>query len=75
MKGVAVAMTEKIKIALLKRKLGVKDLAERLECSSQNISGKFKRDNFSIKELEEIAAALDCRLDVSFVMNDTGEVV
>ena len=68
-------MTEKIKIALLKRKLGVKDLAERLDCSSQNISGKFRRDNFSVKELEEIAAALDCTLSITFTLNDTGEVL
>lgn len=42
-------MTEKIKIVLVKRKVSVKDLAEQLNCSSQNLSGKFKRDNFSEK--------------------------
>lgn len=66
-------MTEQIKIALLKRKSTVKELAEKLGSSSQNLSGKFSRDNFSTKELEEIAAALDCTLDIKFVMNDTGE--
>jgi len=66
-------MTEKIKIALLKRKLSVKELADRLGCSSQNLSGKFKRDNFSVKELEDIAAALDLTLEIDFVLNDTGD--
>jgi len=66
-------MTEKIKIALLKRKLSVKELAEKLGCSSQNLSGKFKRDNFSVKELEDIALALDLTLEINFVMNDTGD--
>ena len=31
--------------------MSVKDLAASLGCTSQNISGKFKRDNFSEKEL------------------------
>ena len=43
------AMTEKIKIALIKKGMSVKDLAASLGCTSQNISGKFKRDNFSEK--------------------------
>jgi DNA-binding Xre family transcriptional regulator len=67
-------MTEKIKIVMLKKKVAVKELAERLGCSSQNVSGKFARDNFSVKELEEIATALNCQLNISFTM-DTGEVV
>jgi len=67
------AMTEKIKIALLKRKATIKELSEKLGSSQQNLSGKFRRDNFSMKELEEIAAALDCSLEIQLVMNDTGE--
>ncbi|MCL2841695.1 MAG: helix-turn-helix domain-containing protein [Defluviitaleaceae bacterium] len=66
-------MTEKIKIALLKRKATIKELSEKLGSSQQNLSGKFRRDNFSMKELEEIAAALDCSLEIQLVMNDTGE--
>jgi len=66
-------MTEKIKIALLKRKLSIKELADKLGCSSQNLSGKFKRDNFSVKELEDIATALNLNLEINFVLNDTGD--
>jgi DNA-binding Xre family transcriptional regulator len=69
------AMTEKIKIVLLKKKLTVKDLAERLGCSSQNLSGKFKRDNFSENELSEIATALEVEYCGSFKIPDTGEEV
>lgn len=69
------SMSEKIKIVLLKRKLGIKDLAEKLGCTGANISNKLRRDNFSEKELEEIAEALDCDLDVSFTLRDTGERV
>jgi hypothetical protein len=33
------------------------------------------RDNFSEKELKEIAAALDCTFETAFKMNDTGEEI
>ena len=66
-------MTEKIKIMLLKRKMSAVQLAERLGYSSQNIYNKFSRDNFSEKELHEIAQALDCTFEAGFTMNDTGE--
>lgn len=67
------AMTEKIKIVLLKRKVTVKELSDKLGCSSQNLSGKFKRDNFSEKELEEIAMALDVKYTGYFEIPETGE--
>ncbi len=68
-------MTEKIKIILIKRKMSVKELAEKLDCTSQNLSGKFKRDNFNEKELAEIASALNCTFDAKFIFNDTGESI
>jgi hypothetical protein len=34
-----------------------------------------KRDNFSEKELREIAEALDCGLKINLVMNTTGEEI
>jgi len=68
-------MTEKIKIVLLKRKMSIKELAEKLDCSSQNLSGKFRRDNFSEKELQEIAEILNCEFIGQFKMNDTKEIV
>jgi len=69
------SMSQKIKIVLTKRNMNVKDLAEGLNCSSQNISNKFKRDNFSEKELEEIGKILNCRFVGTFILNDTGEEV
>ena len=68
-------MTEKIRIAMIKKNISVKDLAARLGCTSQNLSGKFKRDNFSEKELQEIAAVLDCTFEGRFIRNDTGEEI
>lgn len=66
-------MTEKIKNALLKRKISIKALSDKLGCSSQNLSGKFKHDIFSEKELEEIATALDVKYTGCFEIPKTGE--
>lgn len=68
-------MTEKIRIAMIKKNVSVKDLAARLGCTSQNLSGKFKRDNFSERELQEIAEILDCTFEGRFLRKDTGEEV
>ena len=55
------SMTEKIRIAMVKRgNISGAELARRLGVSSQNLSNKMKRDNFSEQELVEIADALDC---------------
>ena len=67
--------TEKIRILLIKRHIGIKDLAEKLKCSSSNITNKLKRDNFSEKELIEIAEVLDCSFHAHFKLNDTKEEV
>lgn len=51
------------------------DLAEKTGQSRQNLSNKLSRDNFTEKDLLEIASALDCTYHASFLMNDTGEVI
>lgn len=66
-------MSEKIELVLVKRKMSKSALAEKLNCSSSNLYNKFKRDNFSEKELQEIAQVLDCTFEANFVLNDTKE--
>lgn len=69
------SMTEKIKIMLVKRKMSAVDLAKILKCSPTNIYNKLKRDNFSEKELNQIADILNCDFKGTFVMRDTGEEI
>ncbi len=69
------AMAEKGRILLVKRKITVPDLAKRLGMSQSNLSNKLSRDNFNEKELQEIAEALNCDLDIRFTLRDTGEQV
>lgn len=69
------SMTEKIKIMLVKRKMTAVDLAKSLNCTPTNVYNKLKRDNFSEKELQQIADILDCDYKGSFIMRDTGEEI
>ena len=66
-------MGEKIKIILNRRNMTLAQLAEKLGQSRQNMSNKMGRDNFTEKELIEIADALDCTYTAGFTMKDTGE--
>lgn len=69
-------MAEKIRILLIKRgNISEAKLAELLQTSPQNLSGKMKRDNFTEKDLQEIAQVLDCDYKSSFVIRETGEEV
>lgn len=68
-------MGEKVKIILSRRNMTMSQLAEILGQSRQNISNKMSRDNFTEKELTEIAKALNCTYTATFTMNDTGEIV
>ena len=69
------SMAEKIRIALVKRKISITDLASSLGTSQSNLSNKLKRDNFSEKELNQIADILNCDFKGIFVMKDTGEEI
>ena len=69
-------MTEKIRILLVKRgNISEAELARRLGMSSTNLYNRLKRDNFSDKDLQLIAKALDCTFKSGFVLNDTGEEI
>jgi transcriptional regulator with XRE-family HTH domain len=66
---------EKIKIILRRKNMTSGQLADILGQTRQNLSNKMSRDNFSEKELREIAAALGCEIEVKFTMTETGETV
>ena len=68
-------MSEKIRLVLAKKNKSKAWLAEQLGWSTSNLYNKFKRDNFSEKELVEIARVLDCTFEANFVLNDSGEKV
>lgn len=68
------SMTEKIRILLVKRgNISEAQLARKIGTTPQNLNNKMKRDNFSEKELRQIAEALGCDVDITFTIKDTGE--
>ena len=53
------ALSERIRILLVKRgNISEAELARRIGVSPQNLNNKMKRDNFTERDLQEIAAAL-----------------
>ncbi len=71
----SITMGEKVKIILKRRNMTLTQLAEKTGQSRQNMSNKMARDNFSEKELVDIAKALNCTFDARFIMNDTQETI
>jgi transcriptional regulator with XRE-family HTH domain len=64
---------EKIKVILGRRDMTIADLANELDQSRQNLTNKLSRDNFTEKEVKEIAVVLGCDFDAVFTLRDTGE--
>lgn len=63
-------MAEKIRMLLAKEDKNLTELAELLGTSQPNLWKKMKRDNFSEKELVEIAEALGVKFEANFVYED-----
>lgn len=68
-------ISEKIRILLIKRKMTMSELADKIETTPQNLSNKLSRDNFNEKEVAAISRALGCNFDVTFTLNETGEQI
>lgn len=68
-------VSEKIRIILKRRNLTTTALAEKIGTSRQNLTNKLNRDNFTEKDIRQIAAALNCSYETVFTLNDTGDIV
>ena len=69
------AMASKIRILLIERNMKIKDLAQMLGYSGNNLSNKLRDDNFSEKELRNIAELFSCDFDAKITLRDTGEII
>lgn len=65
-------VAKQIKSLLAFKDSNAAQLAEKLNCTQANISQKFKRDNFSEKEMLQIAEACGCDLKITFIDRETG---
>lgn len=63
-------MGEKIRILAKRKKVTISELATLIGTTNQNLSNKLTRDNFSEKELKQIAEVLGCRFEGFFIFED-----
>ena len=65
--------SRKVNILLMDKKIQKKQLAEKLNTTKSNIGNKLTRDNFSEKEMIDIANALNCELVIKLIDKETGQ--
>lgn len=65
--------SKKIKLCLLFKDMQQKDLAEKLDTLRTNLNNKIQRDNFSEKDMQSIANALNCELVIKLIDKETGQ--
>lgn len=65
--------SEKIRILLKRKDMSITDLAEKIKTSRQNINNKLSRNNFTEKDLIEIAKAMNCDVSIIFRDKESGE--
>lgn len=70
-----VSMSKKIKMLMLERGFTQAQLAEKMGTTQSNLSNKLKRDNFSEKELRQIADILNATFKGTFILNDTDKSI
>ncbi|MDR1563386.1 MAG: helix-turn-helix transcriptional regulator [Oscillospiraceae bacterium] len=68
-------MATKIKMLLAARDMTIRDLAVKLDTSSQNMAAKLKRDNLSETDLQQIAKVCNAVFEGNFTLNDTGKEI
>lgn len=66
--------SEQIKVLCVRLGISLAELARRLNISPQSLSGKIKRDSFTINDLENIADAVDVKFEHNFVL-DNGDKI
>jgi len=63
-------MSKKIKQLLIEKDTTITQLATLLGTKPQNLTNKLSRDNFTEKDLQEIAVALNCKYKANFIIED-----
>lgn len=71
--GKELKINDQLEYLLFKKKIAKSKLAEQTGMTANNMYNKFKRNSFSIEDLQKICNQLDCTLEISVTINDTGE--
>lgn len=65
-----ISVAEKIKIIMDRKKITMGALADATGQTRQNLSNKMSRGNFAEKDIERIADALGCTVEILFTLPD-----
>ncbi len=68
-------MAKKINMLLIETDINKQELADKLNTTPSNLSGKLKRDNFSERELQDIAKACGAIFEGHFIISSTGKKI
>ena len=63
-KGANIGFTKVLRLTVGENEMTAKELAVKIGTTQQNLSAKMKRDNFSEKEMRQIAEALGYDLEI-----------
>lgn len=63
-------ISEQIKVLCVRSNISTAELARRLGISPQSLSGKMKRQSFSVSDLEAVAEAVGAKFERNFVLQN-----
>lgn len=69
-----ITVAEKLRIIMNRLNVNMTKLSELSGQSRQNLSNKFNRGNFTEEDIQKLATALGCEVEVRFVLPDGTEV-
>ena len=67
-------VAEKIRLIAKRVKMSMGDLAEGTGQTRQNLSNKLNRDNMSTKDIQALAEAMGCSVEITFTLPDGTEI-
>lgn len=67
-------VAEKIRLIAKRVNMSMGDLAEGTGQTRQNLSNKLNRDNMSTKDIQALAEAMGCSLEITFTLPDGTEI-
>lgn len=63
-------VAEKLRLIMGRQKMTMGDLASASGQTRQNLSNKMSRGNFTEKDIQTLATALGCEVEINFVLPD-----
>ena len=67
-------VAEKIRLIAKRVNMSMGDLAEGTGQTRQNLSNKLNRDNMSTKDIQALAEAMGCSVEITFTLPDGAEI-